>query len=101
MAAYMVTWKAGRFSTAVRKVERLTFISSLLTARNFSSSYLSRTKAFTARMAVRHSWTTVFRWSMDCCSRVYLGAIRRTTKNSTSPSTGAQTKNTTASRGLM
>ena len=40
MAAYMVTWKAGRFSTAVRKVERLTFISSLLTARNFSSSYL-------------------------------------------------------------
>ena len=101
MAAYMVSWKAGRLSTAVRKVVMLTSISSVLTAWNFSSSYSPRTKALTARMAVRHSCTTVFRWSMACCRRAYRGAIRRTMKNRMTPSTGAQTKKTAARLGLI
>ena len=63
MEVYIASWKKGRFSTARRKVPRLVSMSVTFTPLNFSSSYSPRTKALTARMAVRFSCTTAFRRS--------------------------------------
>lgn len=65
---YIAACSEGRFSTARRKVPRLVSMREVLTELNFSSSYSPRTKALTARMAVRSSCTTALslstaRWS--------------------------------------
>ena len=67
MELYMANWRAGRLSTARRKVPALVSISVPLAELNFSSSYSPRTKAFTARMAVRFSCTTALSLSTARC----------------------------------
>ena len=64
---YIASCSAGRLSTARRKVPALVSISVPLAELNFSSSYSPRTKAFTARMAVRFSCTTALRLSTARC----------------------------------
>ena len=58
MALYIASWKEGRFSRALLKVPRLVPMSEEFTSPNLPSSYSPRTKALTARMAVRFSCTT-------------------------------------------
>ena len=92
----MVSWKAGRFSTAKWKVVRLVSASSRLAFSKTSSSYSSRTKALTARMAVRFSWMAALTLSMQTCSFPYRGATLRTMKNRMQARTGVQITNTRA-----